>query len=252
MELSDTRGFVHSLETFGAADGPGMRFVVFLQGCDMRCKFCHNPETWAHGCEKWEAQEWTAKELFERAFRYRNYWGKNMEKGGITVSGGEPLLQMDFVTELFTHAKEKGVHTALDTAGHPFSTDRNFLQKFGKLMEMTDLVMLDIKAFDCDLHKDLTGCSNESILAMARYLADIQKKVWIRRVLIPGINDSEKELCGLRDFVKALGNVEKIELLPYHTLGLFKWKMLGLDYPFESVATPGQDEINRAKRFLGI
>ena len=107
MELSEKRGFVHSLESFGAADGPGMRFVIFLQGCDMRCKFCHNPETWSQGCEKWKAQEYGAKELFEKAFKYRNYWGKNMEKGGITVSGGEPLLQVDFVTELFSQAKSK-------------------------------------------------------------------------------------------------------------------------------------------------
>lgn len=252
MELSEMRGFVHSLESFGAADGPGMRFVVFLQGCDMRCKFCHNPETWAHGCEKWEAQEWNAKDLFERAFRYRNYWGKNMENGGITVSGGEPLLQIDFVTELFTLAKEKSVHTALDTAGHPFSNDKIFLQKFEKLMEKTSLVMLDIKAFDNTLHKELTGCSNESILSMARYLSDIKKTVWIRRVLLPGINDGEKELCNTRSFVSSLGNVEKIELLPYHTLGLLKWKKLGIDYPLEGVATPSGEDIDRAKKLLGI
>ncbi len=252
MALFEKRGFVHSLESFGAADGPGMRFVIFLQGCDMRCKFCHNPETWSCGCEKWQAEEWNAKDLFERAFRYRNYWGKSMENGGITVSGGEPLLQTDFVTELFSLAKEKGVHTALDTAGHPFSKEPDFLERFEKLMEKTDLVMLDIKAFDNTLHNELTGCGNESILSMARHLSDIKKPVWIRRVLIPGINDSEKELCDTRHFVDSLGNVEKLELLPYHTLGLFKWKRLGLDYSLDGVASPDANDIERAKKLLGI
>lgn len=252
MELSENCGFVHSLETFGAADGPGMRFVVFLQGCDMRCKFCHNPETWSPRCEKWQAEQWRAKDLFERAFRYRNYWGKNMEKGGITVSGGEPLLQMDFVTEFFTFAKEKGVHTTLDTAGHPFSSNPDFLAKFEKLMEKTDLVLLDLKAYDNDLHKNLTGCGNESILLMAKHLSEIKKPVWIRRVLIPGINDGEKELCDVKAFIDSLGNVEKTELLPYHTLGLFKWKKLGLDYPLDGVPAPKPEDIERAKKLLGI
>lgn len=252
MELSEKRGFVHSLESFGAADGPGMRFVIFLQGCDMRCKFCHNPETWSQGCEKWKAQEYGAKELFEKAFKYRNYWGKNMEKGGITVSGGEPLLQVDFVTELFSQAKSKGVHTALDTAGHPFKNCGETFEKIEKLMQVCDLVMLDIKAFDKALHRELTGCENDSILDFARYLAKIQKPVWIRRVLVPGINDGEKELCDTRDFINTLANVQKIELLPYHTLGLFKWKKLGLDYPLDGVRTPTDEEISRAKRILGI
>ncbi|MBE6572011.1 MAG: pyruvate formate lyase-activating protein [Ruminococcaceae bacterium] len=252
MELSEKRGFVHSLESFGAADGPGMRFVVFLQGCDMRCKFCHNPETWSQGCEKWKAQEWNAKDLFEKAFRYRNYWGKNMEKGGITVSGGEPLLQAEFVTELFALAKSKGVHTALDTAGHPFTSHGENFEKIEKLIEVCDLVMLDIKAIDAQLHKELTGCDNESILAFARYLSHMKKPVWIRRVLVPGINDGEKELRDTKAFLDTLSNVQKIELLPYHTLGLFKWKKLGLDYPLDGVRTPTDEEISRAKRILGI
>ena len=252
MALSEKRGFVHSLESFGAADGPGMRFVAFLQGCDMRCKFCHNPETWAQDCKEWKATEYTAKELFDKAYKYRNYWGKNMEKGGITVSGGEPLLQMDFVTDFFALAKEKGVHTALDTAGHPFSHTDEFLKKFDSLMEKCDLVMLDIKAFDSALHKELTGCDNQSILSMAKYLSDIKKPMWIRRVLVPDINDGEKELCDTKKFIASLSSVEKIELLPYHTLGLFKWKRLGLDYPLDGVCTPTPEQIKRAEKLLGL
>ena len=252
MEHSESFGFVHSLESFGAADGPGMRFVVFLQGCDMRCKFCHNPETWSQGCDKWKAQRLSAKELFDKAYKYKNYWGKNMEKGGVTVSGGEPLLQLDFVTEFFALAKQKGVHTTLDTAGHPFSRNPEFLDKFDTLMQYCDLVMLDIKAFGSKLHKELTGCDNESILAMAKYLSDIKKPVWIRRVLVPGITDGEKELCDTREFINSLSNVEKVEILPYHTLGLFKWQKLGLEYPLEGISSPTDQQIARAKDILGI
>lgn len=246
------KGLVHAHETFGAVDGPGVRYVVFLQGCAMRCMYCHNPETWAMGNDEWKAEMWDAKSLFEKAYKYKTYWGKNMEKGGITVSGGEPLLQIDFVTEFFKIAKMKGVHTTLDTSGQPFSMNEEYLEKFDELMKYTDLVMLDLKAFDSELHKKVTGFDNANILQMAKYLSDKGKSMWIRRVLVPELTDGEDELRNLNEFIKSLKTVEKVEILPYHTLGLFKWKKLGIDYPLEGVRTPTKEEIDKAKEILGI
>ena len=156
-----TLGYVHSVETFGLVDGPGVRYVLFLQGCRMRCRYCHNPETWAFSQEN--AQ--TPREAFDAAYRYHNYWKNN---GGLTVSGGEPLLQIDFLTELFRLAKQKGVHTALDTCGQPFTAEGPFYEKFRALMQYTDLVLLDIKEWDSARHKALTGHPNENILALAQ------------------------------------------------------------------------------------
>ncbi len=246
------KGLVHAHETFGAVDGPGVRYVVFLQGCAMRCMYCHNPETWAMGNGEWKAEEWDAKSLFDKVYKYKTYWGKNLEKGGITVSGGEPLLQIDFVIEFFKLAKAKGVHTALDTSAQPFKMDEEYLAKFDELMKYTDLVMLDLKAYDNELHKRVTGFSNENIFQMAKYLSDKGKPMWIRRVLVPGLTDGEDELKNLGAFIKELKTVEKVELLPYHTLGLFKWKKLGIDYPLEGVRTPTKEEIQKAKELLGI
>lgn len=246
------RGLVHSIETFGASDGPGMRFVAFLQGCNMRCKYCHNPETWATCSGEWKAEEWTAKELFEKAYRYRDYWGKNMSKGGITLSGGEPLLQMGFATEFFSLAKERGVHTALDTSGQPFEATGEYLAEFDPLTEKTDLFLLDIKAYDSRLHKKLTGFGNENILEMARYLSEKGKPMWIRRVLVPGVTDDEADLESTGNFIKTLKTVEKVQILPYHTLGIFKWERLGLKYPLEGVKAPGDEDMAKAKKLLGI
>lgn len=238
-------GRVHSLETFGLVDGPGVRFVVFLQGCRMRCQYCHNPETWSETT----GELWTAKDLFNRAWRYRNYWRKN---GGITVSGGEPLLQIDFVTELFTLAKQKGVHTVLDTAGNPFTTEEPFFSKFQRLMEVTDLVMLDLKQTDSEAHRRLTGWDNANILQMARCLSDMGKNMWIRRVLVPNLTDSEEELEQLDRLTGELKTVRRVEILPYHTLGLFKWERLGISYPLQGVRTPTEEEIKRAETLLHI
>ena len=174
-----------------------------------------------------------------------------MDKGGITVSGGEPLLQIDFVTEFFKLAKLKGVHTALDTSGEPFKTDEQYLQKFDELLKYTDLVLLDLKAYDNELHKRITGCGNENILAMAEYLSDKGKDMWIRRVLVPGLTDGEDELLKTSEFIKTLKTVRKVEVLPYHTLGLFKWKKLNLEYPLDGVRTPNEAEIEKAKQILG-
>ncbi len=208
----------------------------------MRCKYCHNPETWSMGGE-----EWTAKELFERAYRYRSYWGKGAGKGGITVSGGEPLLQIEFVTELFEIAKQKGVHTAIDTSGQPFCRDEEFLKKFDRLMSVTDLVILDLKEMDSDKHKALCGFHNENILDMARYLSDNSKPLWLRHVLVPGVTDYEKGLYDLARFSDGLKTVLKKEILPYHTLGLFKWEKLGIAYSLEGVRTPTAEELKKAE-----
>ena len=190
----EIKGKIHSVESFGSVDGPGVRYIVFLQGCHMRCKYCHNPETWAME----GGEEPTAKEVFDKAYRYRNYWKKN---GGITVSGGEALLQIDFVIELFKLAKEKGVHTTLDTSGNPFTREEPFFSKFNELMKVTDLFMLDIKQIDDEKHKKLTGWTNSNILDLAQYLSDNGKAMWIRHVLVPGITTDDADLEKLRDFV---------------------------------------------------
>ena len=245
QESAPVLGNIHSVESFGSADGPGVRYIVFLKGCAMRCKYCHNPDTWAGQGEDWQ----TPEEVLRKALRYKNYWKKN---GGITVSGGEALLQIDFVTELFRLAKEKGVNTCLDTSGNPFTRQEPFFGKFQKLMEVTDLFMLDIKHMDPAGHRKLTGCDNANILDMARFLSDNGKAMWIRHVLVPGITDDEKQLASLREFIDTLKTVERVEILPYHTLGVFKWKELGIPYQLEGVEPPTEEQVKRAKEVLGI
>lgn len=245
QESAPVLGNIHSVESFGSADGPGVRYIVFLKGCAMRCKYCHNPDTWAGQGEDWQ----TPEEVLNKALRYKNYWKKN---GGITVSGGEALLQIDFVTELFRLAKEKGVNTCLDTSGNPFTRQEPFFGKFRKLMEVTDLFMLDIKHMDPAGHRKLTGCDNANILDMARFLSDSGKAMWIRHVLVPGITDDEEQLTSLRKFIDTLKTVERVEILPYHTLGVFKWKELGIPYQLEGVEPPTEEQVKRAKELLGI
>lgn len=245
QESAPVLGNIHSVESFGSADGPGVRYIVFLKGCAMRCKYCHNPDTWAGQGEDWQ----TPEEVLRKALRYKNYWKKN---GGITVSGGEALLQIDFVTELFRLAKEKGVNTCLDTSGNPFTREEPFFGKFRKLMEVTDLFMLDIKHMDPAGHRKLTGCDNANILDMARFLSDSGKAMWIRHVLVPGITDDEEQLTSLRKFIDTLKTVERVEILPYHTLGVFKWKELGIPYQLEGVEPPTEEQVKRAKELLGL
>ncbi|RHQ57566.1 pyruvate formate lyase-activating protein [Dorea sp. AF24-7LB] len=237
------KGYIHSLESFGSVDGPGVRYVIFLSGCAMRCQFCHNPDTW----NMQAGTPYTADELLEKALRYRSYWGS---KGGITVSGGEPLLQIDFLLELFTKAKEKGVHTTLDTCGNPFTREEPFFSKFEKLMEVTDLVMLDIKHMDEEQHVLLTGQKNDNILDMAKYLSDTGKSMWIRHVLVPERSDRDDYLWKLHDFIEKLDHVERVEVLPYHTLGVYKWKELGIPYGLEGIEPPTQERIQNANEIL--
>ena len=233
-------GKIHSFETFGSVDGPGVRFLVFLSGCNFRCKYCHNPDTWARPA----AFEMTADEVLAKALRYREYWG---EEGGITVSGGEPLLQLEFLTELFEKAKAKGVSTCIDTAGGPFTRTEPWLGKFRRLMDATDLLLLDLKHIDPAAHRDLTGADNANVLDCAKFLSEIGKSVWIRHVLVPGVNTDESSLAKLGAFVKTLANVKRVEVLPYHTLGVAKWKALGLPYALDGVAAPSADEMEKAR-----
>lgn len=242
--MSEIKGRIHSVESFGSADGPGVRYIVFLKGCNMRCQYCHNPDTWA----KDGGELMTPEEVLKKALRYKTYW---KEKGGITVSGGEALLQIDFVTELFRLAKEKGVNTCLDTSGNPFSMEEPFKSKFDELMKYTDLFMLDIKHMDDAAHRKLTGQTNQNILEMAAYLSDRGKAMWIRHVLVPSITTEEDELHRLRSFLDTLKTVERVEVLPYHTLGVFKWKELGIPYQLEGVDPPTKEQIDRAKEILG-
>lgn len=238
-----TIGKIHSFESFGSVDGPGVRFVVFMQGCRMRCRYCHNPDTW----DEKLGQTYSAQEVISRALRYRDYWG---DIGGITVSGGEPLLQMDFVIELFKLAKSEGIHTALDTAAGPYSEESSFKARFEKLMSVTDLVLLDIKHIDEQRHKKLTGITNAHELAAARYLDSIGKPVWIRHVLVPGYTDDDEALVALAEFLCGLKNIERIEVLPFHNLASFKWKELGIKYSLVDTLPPTQERIDNARKIL--
>lgn len=217
-------GYIHSTESFGTVDGPGIRFVIFMQGCPMRCKYCHNPDTWDIG----KGERRTAESLLEEYDSYKEF----MKNGGITCTGGEPLLQMDFVTELFEKAKERGIHTCLDTSGITFNPqDAITVQKFVRLMKSTDLVMLDIKHIDSDEHKKLTGHGNANILAFAEFLCDHGVELWVRHVVVPGITDNEKYLHDLGYFLGGLKNLKALDVLPYHTMGKAKYEQLGIEYP---------------------
>lgn len=237
-------GYIHSTESFGSVDGPGVRFVIFTAGCPMRCQFCHNPDTW-----NMKAGTLTSTDdLIKKALRYRSYWG---DEGGITVSGGEPLLQIDFLTELFKKAKENGIHTTLDTSGNPFTREEPFFSKFNELMQYTDLILLDIKHIDKKEHIRLTGHTNKNILDLATYLSDMKKPVWIRHVLVPKRNDKDEYLDRLHEFILTLHNVERVEVLPYHTLGAYKWKELGMEYPLEGIDPPTAERVENARKRLG-
>lgn len=237
------KGRIHSFESFGTVDGPGIRFVVFLQGCPLRCQYCHNPDTWGFGGE-----EYSAEEVANRALKYKNYFGDN---GGVTVTGGEPLLQLDFVIELFKILKSKGMNTCVDTSGITFdSQNEKTLEKFKELLPLTDLFMLDIKHIDDEACKKLTGQGNARTLAFARFLSENKKKLWIRQVIVPNLTDNEEDLKKTRAFIDSLDTVEKVEVLPYHTLGVVKYEKLGLDYVLKGVEKPAKEIMERAKEIL--
>ena len=235
---------VNKIIKFSAVDGPGNRTAIFLQGCNFNCKYCHNPETWAGG-----GSQWTARQLFDKVYRYKQYWKDN---GGITVSGGEPLLQIDFVTEFFKIAKTKKVNTAIDTAGQPFSSDEEWLGKFEELMKYTDLVILDLKEWTNEKHKALTGKGNDNIKEMAQWLSDHGKAMWIRHVLVPGLTDGEEDLKAMAEFISTLKTVEKVEILPYHALGIPKWEKIGVEYQLKDAVAPTDEEVARAEELLNV
>lgn len=277
-EKKQVLGYVHSTESFGAVDGPGIRFVVFLQGCKMRCKYCHNPETWnlvtdysklysdeTSDAEREELEKKieentkllkdkgvkiearTPEDLLKQALRYKPYWKNG---GGITVSGGEALLQMDFLIEFFKLAKAEGIHTTIDTAGNPFTREETFFFKFNELMNLTDLFLLDIKQINDDKHRDLTGFSNSNILDLAQYLSDQGKHMWIRHVLVPTITTDEDDLKKTKEFIDTLKTVDKVEVLPYHKLGITEWERLGIPYKLEGIDPPTDEEQKLAKSIL--
>ena len=243
--MSICKGRISTTESFGSVDGPGIRFIVFVQGCRYRCQYCHNPETW----EREGGYEATAEEIFRQAWRYRPYWKRT---GGITVSGGEPLLQLEFVTELFRLAKEKGVNTVIDTAGEPFTYDEPFFSAFETLLPLSDLFLLDLKQIDDAKHRALTGTSNESALALARFLSERGKRMWIRHVLVPGWTTGEEDLGRLSEFIAGLKTVDRVEVLPYHAMALHKYEELRLPYRLGDTPAPTAEEIARAEEILRV
>ncbi|MFD1848697.1 pyruvate formate-lyase-activating protein [Oceanobacillus bengalensis] len=240
------KGRIHSVETCGTVDGPGLRYVIFMQGCPLRCQFCHNPDTWKMS----DGKQVTVDELVADIETYLPFFKSS--GGGVTVSGGEPLLHTKFLIELFKELKSRGIHTALDTAGGCFSTSPSFLESLDELLSLTDLVLLDIKQIDPEKHKVLTGLSNEHILAFANYLKEKDIPVWLRHVLVPGHSDHDEDLIRLADFIRNLTNVRKVEVLPYHKLGVYKWEALGLRYPLEAVEPPTTERVKNAEKILGM
>lgn len=238
------KGYVHSFETFGTVDGPGIRFVVFMQGCPMRCKYCHNPDTWVTNVGK----EYKSEELAKEVLKYKSYL-----TGGVTVSGGEPLVQIGFVTELFRLLKKENIHTALDTSGVTFNpADEECVLRHKELLRYTDLVLLDIKHIDGEKHKEITGHGNENILAFARFLSDSGTTMWIRHVLVPDLTDDDESLKKLKNFINGLKTVQKTEVLPYHTMGERKYEKLGRAYPLKGVLPPAKERVENARKILTI
>ncbi len=231
---------IHSIESFGAVDGPGIRFIVFLQGCNLKCKYCHNRDTWDINDGKYT----TLEDLLKQVIRYKNYITPN---GGVTVTGGEPLLQVKFLIEFFKALKAENIHTCIDTSGMVKIT-----KDIEELLTLTDLVLLDIKHIDDEKCKKLVGVSNKYELQFAQYLSDHNIKMWIRQVLIPGYTDDIMDLTKLKYFVKKLKTVEKVEVLPYHSMGKFKWNKMNLDYELEEVREATEEDVNRAKKILEL
>ena len=231
---------VHSIESFGTVDGPGIRFVLFLQGCHLQCKYCHNRDTWNMNGGEYKSLD----DIFEKIMKYKNYIYPN---GGVTVTGGEPLLQVKFLIELFKKLKKENIHTCVDTSGMVALTD-----DIKKLLSLTDLVLLDIKHINSEKCKNLVGFNNEKELAFARYLSDNNIHMWIRQVLVPGYTDDEQDLLQLKDFISSLSTVDKVEILPYNDMGRYKWENLGFKYELDGVRIANDDDVNRAKNLLGI
>lgn len=237
-------GNIHSIETFGTVDGPGIRYVVFMQGCLLRCQFCHNADSWEIGT----GRSVTVSEIIEDLKSYLPF--VKPSGGGITVSGGEPLLQIPFLIELFKECKKLGVHTTIDSSGGCYSHAEHFQAELAELIQYTDLVLLDLKQIDRKKHKQLTGLANDHILEFAHFLSDHQVPVWIRHVLVPGVTTDHEDLENLGKFIGTLTNVKKIEILPYHKLGVYKWEALGYDYALKDVEPPTEEQVKEATELL--
>ena len=237
LSMKNTLGNIHSIESFGTVDGPGVRLVVFMQGCPMRCQYCHNPDTWEYK----ENQKVTVDEILQKYESIKEF----LKNGGITVTGGEPLSQIEFVTELFKKAKEKNIHTALDTSGVLFN--RNNTTKLDELLKYTDIVMLDLKHFDNDKHKKLTGFSNENILDFAKYLSEKNIQTWIRHVVVPTITDTEESLKDIGKFIAGLKSLKALDVLPYHNMAIPKYENLGIDYPLKDIPALTKEQALKAR-----
>lgn len=237
-------GYIHSIESFGTVDGPGIRLVVFCQGCPMRCLYCHNPDTWKAG----EGMRMSPQEIIALYEKNRPFY----QSGGITATGGEPLLQLDFLLELFALAHERGIHTCLDTSAATYreSLPEGTRRRLDALLAHTDLVLLDIKHIDASAHRHLTGHGNEGVLAFARYLDRRGIPVWIRHVLVPGVTDDEEALSALGRFLGGLSNVSALDVLPYHTMGVEKYRALGMPYPLEGVQAATAEQAAHARTVI--
>ena len=237
------QGRIHSLESFGTVDGPGVRFVVFVQGCPMRCAYCHNPDTWAMtGGTMMEPAE-----IIEQYEKNKGFY----RGGGITVTGGEPLMQVDFLIDLFTLAKAKDIHTCIDSSGIAFNPDSaQFMEKLDHLMTLTDLVMLDIKHIDPEKHQELTAQPNQRILEFAAYLNEKQVDMWIRHVVVPGITDDDQYLDALGYFIGQFTNLKALDILPYHTMGEVKYQKLGMEYKLKGVPAMDKEKALEKKKVV--
>ncbi len=236
-------GRIHSLESFGTVDGPGVRYVVFVQGCPMRCAYCHNPDTW----EMNGGTLYDTDYILEQYERNKGFY----REGGITVTGGEPLMQIDFVTELFEKAQAKGIHTCLDSSGIAFNPDNpDLVAKFDRLIKVTSLVMLDIKHIDPEKHQELCKQPNKNILAFAQYLSDNNVDMWIRHVVVPGLTDDDEYLYKLGYFIGGLKSLKALDVLPYHTMGVTKYEQLGIDYRLKDIPAMGQKAVIEKKKVI--
>lgn len=231
------------LETFGLVDGPGVRCILFVSGCPFRCIYCHNPEMQNPNCGK----AITPQEAYKKLIRYKPYWG---EKGGVTISGGEPLLHLDFLIELGKLLKADGINYCIDTSAATFSTDPEYLKKFDELLSLADLFLLDLKALDPELHKEITGRDNKNVLECFDYLASKNFPIWVRYVLVPGYTDGETTLINSSKFLKAHKNIQRLEVLPYHAFAIPKYDELHMEYKLRNVNTPTKEEVERANKLI--
>ena len=238
--MTEILGNIHSIESCGTVDGPGIRFVIFMQGCPMRCQYCHNPDSWETSINK----QMTVAQLLEKYEGVKEF----VKNGGLTVTGGEPLMQIDFVTELFKQAKEKNIHTALDTSGILFNPKHT--EKIDELLKYTDLVLLDIKHIDNAEHKKLTGMPNTNILSFAKYLSEKNIPMWVRHVVVPGLTYNENYLKCLGMFLSDLRNVKALDVLPYHNMAVPKYENLGIEYPLKDTPPLTKEEALRARSYI--